>query len=235
MARKKLEKYSLVPYYVLLMTAHHNLRRLRGYLGQTQGQMAALAGCSLHLVQSIEIKRMKLSAKIANEISRRTGVSEEWLLTDDPQAEMVAVDGKPYTLKTFEQRQLDFHFSEGAHYRWRQIQLGVGFDLLLQMLDAAASEGKVREFAEWFENVVTRKLGEDFHALDDTVRGNHRRAREAAMNAGKAIPLSLLEPFSPEPFKRVRARMAQAIAAVTAGIKREKRAKSELNPQSRNC
>ena len=93
------------------------------------------------------------------------------------------------------------------------------------MLEVAASEGRVKELAEWFEDVVTTKLGEDFPALDDTIRGNHRRAREAAIKAGKAIPLSLLTPFSPEPYKRVRVRMAQAIAAFTASSSSSKRRK----------
>ena len=197
------------------MTTANNLRQLRTVLRLTQPQLASLAGCSQHLVHSVETGRARLSTKVANEISRRTGIAQPWI-SGDPQGPMVAVDGKPYTLETFQQQQRDYHFSQGPHLRWRKLQFGVGFDLLDQMLDVAASEGRVKELAEWFEDVVTTKLGEAFPALDDTIRGNHRRAREAAMKAGKAIPLSLLTPFSPEPYKRVRVRMAQAIATFTA-------------------
>ena len=167
------------------------------------------------LYVSPDAQGARLSTKVANEISRRTGVSQPWI-SGDLQGPMVAVDGKPFTLETFQQRQRDYHFSQGPHLQWRKLQFGVGYDILDQMLEVAASEGRVKELAEWLEDVVTTKLGEAFPALDDTIRGNHRRAREAAMKAGKAIPLSLLTPLSPEPYKRVRVRMAQAIAAFSA-------------------
>jgi transcriptional regulator with XRE-family HTH domain len=200
------------------MTTRSNLRQLRDVLALTQPQLASLAGCSQHLIHSIETGRARLSAKVANEISRRTGISDAWL-TGDLQAPMVALDGKPFTLETFQQRERDYHFSRGPHLQWRKLQFGVGYDILDQMLDAAASEGRVKELAEWFEAVVTKKL-EDFPALDDTIRGNHRRARAAAMKTGKAIPLSRFTPFSPQPFKRVKMRMAQAVAAMTASSSR---------------
>jgi hypothetical protein len=184
--------------------------------------MAALAGCSLHLVQSIEIGRMKLSAKVANEISRRTGVSEAWLMENDPKAPMVAASGKPYSVEIFEGRQLKFHFSERAHLRWRQIQLGVGFDILHRLLRAAQSEGNVKALMDDFEEFITTKLKE-YPALDDTIHGEHRRAREAAAKAGKVIPLGRLTPLGVESLKRGRVRLAQAIATVTASSSSKKR------------
>jgi hypothetical protein len=186
--------------------------------------MAAFGDCSSHLIHSVETQRARLSARVANAISKRTGVSEEWLLSDDPQAPMTAVDGRPFTLKTFERRQLDFHFSEGAHFRWREVQLGVGFDLWSRLLRAAQSEGKVRELMEYYEDCITTKL-KDFPALKNTIDGEHRRAQEAASKAGKTIPLGKLTPLGVESLKRGRVRLAQAIATVTAGAKRKKRAK----------
>ena len=41
---------------------------------------------------------------------------------------MVAVDGKPFTLETFQQRQRDYHFSQGPHLQWRKLQFGVGYE-----------------------------------------------------------------------------------------------------------
>ena len=209
------------------MTTPSNLRRLRTFLKQTQGQMAALGGCSLPLVQSIEIGRMKLSAKVANEISRRTGVSEAWLMENEPKAPMVATDGAPYCLEIFRQRQLDFHFSEGAHFRWREMQLGETFDLLHRLLRAWQSQGKVKEFMERLEGFIVSELQHpDIIPLADAIYGERRRAQEAASKAGKTIPLGILTPSGVESLKRGRVRLAQAIATVTAGAKRKKRAKT---------
>jgi hypothetical protein len=168
---------------------------------------------------------MTISAKIAAELCRRTGISDTWLMENDPKAEMVGVDGKPYTPEIFRQRQLDFYFSEGPHYLYRELQLGVGFDILHRLLRAAQSKGNVKALMDDFEEFITAKL-KDYPALDDTIRGEHRRVREAARKAGKAIPLGLLSPLGVEPFKRGRVRLAQAIATMTAGAKRKKRAKT---------
>jgi transcriptional regulator with XRE-family HTH domain len=199
------------------MTTRNNLRQLRDILALTQPQLASLAGCSMDLIHSVETGRARLSTKVANQISRRTGISDAWL-TGDLQAPMVALDGKPYTLETFQQRQLDYHFSEGPHYRWREVQLGETFDLLHRLLRAWQSQGKVKDFMKRVEDFMKAELDEhpEIVRLADAIYGERRRAQEAARKAGRVIPLGLLTPLGVESLKRGRVRLAQAIAAMTA-------------------
>ena len=64
----------------------------------------------------------------------------------------------------------------------------------------------------------------DHHiALQDTVYGERRRANKAALKTGRVIVLQLLTPSGPEPFRRGRERLGQAIAAFTARGKPDKR------------
>jgi transcriptional regulator with XRE-family HTH domain len=208
------------------MTTQTNLRQLRKFLGKTQLEMADLSGCSRYMIVSIEVGRFPLSPRIAAEISKRTGVDVAWLMGGDRDAPMVSLTGQPYSLEDFERRQRDFHFSEGAHYRWRELQLGVGFDVLHRLLRASQFEGTVRDFMDRFEGFLEAEL-RHHTALEDTILGERRRAREAGMKAGKVIPLGLLTPADAKPFKRGLEKLTRAIAAVTAAEeRREKRAKS---------
>ena len=77
------------------------LKTLRIFLNKNQREMAALVGRTRHLIESIEQGRAKLSAKLALEISRATGIDFYWLVDDDLSVPMVNRVGAPYTKKDF--------------------------------------------------------------------------------------------------------------------------------------
>jgi transcriptional regulator with XRE-family HTH domain len=73
-----------------------NVGRLRAYLSQhayvnqhekfDQLRFAALIGCSVHTLQSIETGRLKLSQELADRIARETGVGLRWLVDNNVKA-----------------------------------------------------------------------------------------------------------------------------------------------------
>ena len=203
---------------------HSNLKRLRKFLTLTQKEMAELGGCSRHTVQSIEIGRVVLSARIAAKISATTGCDLSWLMGGDSRAPMINVASEPYTHADFEQRQTNREEPDASHYRWRELQLGVGFDLHLRELAAWRRKGKdaVNEFmqrVEDFHKAELRKL----RKLEDTVFGERRRAKEAALKTGRIMALHFLTPFDMKPLLRGRENLGQAVAAFTSRKTRQAR------------
>jgi DNA-binding XRE family transcriptional regulator len=61
----------------------HVLARLREHLNLTQQQLALWCGYSEVTIQSIEVNRLRLSEKLAEQISRVTGAPVKWLLAND--------------------------------------------------------------------------------------------------------------------------------------------------------
>ena len=85
----------------------HTLAVLRSTIGLGQKGMAELVDCSTRTIQAIELHSpdtpgLKLSERLAYEISVKTGVSLEWLMKDDVEAPILGRNGKPYTLEAYE-------------------------------------------------------------------------------------------------------------------------------------
>ena len=183
--------------------------------------------CSRYLIQSIEAGRKTLSARIASEISRKTGVDLAWLTNDDPSADMIRSCRYVHTpARIFNRAQASLRTLEGSHHLLRNLQLGVAFDLLHRLLAASRLKGKddVDGFVERLEKFIKSEL-EHHTALEDAVYGERRRAKETARKSGRVIALSFLTPFDDKPFHRGRERLATAIAAFTA---RRVRSENEL-------
>lgn len=85
----------------------HVLVALRDVILISQPDFAELVGVSASTIQSIELNngRLKLSAKLAERISRETAVNVDWLLENDPKAPPVANNGEPYSRRHYVERQ----------------------------------------------------------------------------------------------------------------------------------
>ena len=86
---------------------------LRSIIGISAEKFAELIGRSIHTVKSLESGRLGLSEELAIKISVETGVSANWLLAGDPQAQPL-IDSPPFgpnlgifTKETFEARRAD--------------------------------------------------------------------------------------------------------------------------------
>jgi transcriptional regulator with XRE-family HTH domain len=74
-------------------------------IGLTQKEMANLLNCSCPTIQAIELGKLKMSERLAQETNQKTGVSLNWLLKADPQAPPVGEINEPYSVTIFEQTQ----------------------------------------------------------------------------------------------------------------------------------
>jgi len=61
----------------------HVLALLRKALRLKQSDLAALVGCSAATIQSIEMLRLKISKRLAAQISAATGVNVDWILNNN--------------------------------------------------------------------------------------------------------------------------------------------------------
>src|SRR5436190_20090699 len=80
----------------------HSLAVLRSFLGLTQKEMADLVECSTPTIQAIELGKLKLSEKLGVTLATKTGVSLDWLMSNDVTAPIVNPRGEPYTKEAFE-------------------------------------------------------------------------------------------------------------------------------------
>jgi DNA-binding XRE family transcriptional regulator len=80
----------------------HTLAILRTLIGLTQKEMAHLINRKRPTIQAIELGKLELSLNLAQQINIQTGVSTEWLLTNDITRPPIAQDGAPFTKPTFE-------------------------------------------------------------------------------------------------------------------------------------
>ena len=84
--------------------SRHTVSVLRKIIGLSQGELAALAGCSKRTIQAVEIGRLKLSEGLASKIAHETGVDETWLLGGDlHSAPKLMFTGVPYDKRVFEE------------------------------------------------------------------------------------------------------------------------------------
>ena len=175
------------------------------------------------MIQSIEIGRLQLSTRIASKLSESTGIDLAWLTNGDPTAPMIDRAGHAYARETGERQKTNRRAPDASHYRWRELQLAIGFDLLHRLLAASRLKGKDDGdgFMERFEKFIKSELSHHVR-LEDAVYGERRRATEAARKSGKIIALGFLTPFDDKPFRRGRERLGQALAAFTARVKSKK-------------
>jgi transcriptional regulator with XRE-family HTH domain len=83
----------------------HALAVLRLQLGLGQKELAELVECSRPTIQSIELGRLPLSDKLADRISRETGVSIAWLKKNDLRKPPLDYQDEPYGKEVFERIQ----------------------------------------------------------------------------------------------------------------------------------
>jgi len=94
----------------------HTLAVLRILVGLTQKEMAEALECSAPTIQAIELGKLKMSDRLAELCSLKTGISLNWLLKNDVNQPPVDVMGRKYTRSTFEEYQ--------AHAGFQQDQFG---------------------------------------------------------------------------------------------------------------
>jgi transcriptional regulator with XRE-family HTH domain len=135
------------------MKGFNSLRHLRTFLGKQQREMAVIAGCSRHTVESIEQGRLKLSPRLANEIAQVTGIDSSWLLANDETLPMVTRAGAAYSVKAFELAQPLplYQFAP-------EMNLNVATDLLHQALRAARRCNAVQPFLRRLENFIRSEI-----------------------------------------------------------------------------
>jgi DNA-binding XRE family transcriptional regulator len=85
----------------------HCLAFLRKLLGLTQAEMASLVGCATVTIKAVELGKLKLSFKLAERISAKTGIHIHWLQNNDLKAPLTDDRGSPYSIDTFEKRRAE--------------------------------------------------------------------------------------------------------------------------------
>jgi transcriptional regulator with XRE-family HTH domain len=206
---------------ITIMTAFNTLRRLRTFLGKEQREMAVIAGCSRHTVESVEQGRLRLSARLATKISEATGIDYNWLLAGDTTLPMVARDGAPYRQKDFELAQ-DSELSKPLPlYQFApEMQVGVGADLVYRALKAARRRNAVPEFLKRFNHYVRSEIRR-FPEFRNEVRGQWQH--ETRKGGGKwqfehksGVRKELLLPRDEGPLQRNKRPCLEAIAEFRA-------------------
>lgn len=111
--------------------------------------MAEVLGCSLDAVQSIESGRLQLSGEMGQRIEFNTRVSLDWLMADDVSQPILDAWRKPYTRKTFEERQAKLlHGADDVDSRKRaQGDFTLFVSLMAQIMTRAYSRGKLPLYA----------------------------------------------------------------------------------------
>lgn len=74
----------------------HVLTKIRDGLSLSQQALAREVGVHWRTIQDVECGKRKLSQRLARDISEATGVSQEWLLSNDASRPPVNRDGKKY-------------------------------------------------------------------------------------------------------------------------------------------
>jgi transcriptional regulator with XRE-family HTH domain len=77
---------------------------LRLATGLSAEEFAQLIGKSLPTVRSLESGKLALSESTAGAITKKTGIHLGWLLNADPSAPLIDIEGKPWTIGTYERR-----------------------------------------------------------------------------------------------------------------------------------
>ncbi len=123
---------------------------VRSVAGLTQGQLANLVGVSRPAIQAIELGKLCLSRRLAEQISLHTGVSMAWLLANNYRAQPTCQDTpqERYTKTCFERRRAEIENPRlGPGDRLVQLTtLGSVYGRLAAMLLRAYRENKTIYF-----------------------------------------------------------------------------------------
>jgi transcriptional regulator with XRE-family HTH domain len=186
------------------------LKTLRVFLNKNQREMAVLVNRTRHLIESIEQRRAKLSAKLALEISRATGIDFYWLVDDDLSVPMVNRVGAPYTKKDFDFAQ-DKELEPLQFYQVTpEMEVINASSILLRALAAARKKNAVAQFIHQLKGLVRGVIHRD-RELKDEIYG--------ALRTGPFAKQDFLFPRTSEPLKHVKRRAVEAIAEFEARSK----------------
>jgi transcriptional regulator with XRE-family HTH domain len=189
-------------------TVRHNLRRLRDFLGLEQRQMAILARRSLDTIEALEQNRLRLSPKLAVELSKRFGVDAGWLLSDDLNLPMTNRSGGAYTAEDFRVAQNEDLKPLQFYQVTPELKVGAASDLFFRALKCARKQNSVPQFVHELEGFA-RKMVHQFPELKQEVY-REMQARDRAHRK------DFLFPSGVAPLKRCRRRFAEAIAELSA-------------------
>ena len=193
------------------------VRQLRTLLELTQSELAGLSGISRQLLLAIETGRKPLSTAAAAQVAEATGVSLEWLMSDDDSQPYNTL-GEPYSRADFDRRQspaVPSVHETRSHFYFNEARLGVAYDLLCRLLAASRVEGNTAKFMEKTEKFLHEQLVQ-YPSLENAIREERTKASQRALKGARLVALGLLSPANPEPFKRGRERLSRALAAITA-------------------
>ena len=208
-----------------------NLRTLRLFLELTQKQMGSLVGTSVHSLLSIELGRMPLSSRMALKIAGVTGVSLDWLR--DGSGPILNDRGEPYTLKDFEDcrnRDETLAFYLAAE----EMEILVAAALLLHTRKEVRAHAfhALPQFRKDLNHVIEYFIKDQARKIPQLGELKARIEQEnKERNKHQRPGRPYLFPASVEPFKRVRRKANEAIAAFADWEKRtasrSKRVESE--------
>ena len=224
-----LDSYLFRSYMITTMKGFNSLRHLRTFLGKEQREMAVIAGCSRHTVESIEQGRLKLSPRLATEIAEATAIDSTWLLANDQSLPMVTRAGAAYSAKAFELAQ-DAELSKPLPlYQFPpEMEVNVATDLLHQALRAARRCNAVQPFLRRLENFIRSEIRR-FPELANEVRAERRHETRSGKRhfvtrkRGKWLTKELLLPRDAGPLERNKRRCVEAIAEFRAWEKVSKK------------
>jgi transcriptional regulator with XRE-family HTH domain len=187
------------------MPSAAKIRQLRSTIKKTQREFAAIAACSPDTIESIELGRMKLSARLAARISRACGVDPDWLLNDDEEP-MRNEYGESWTLRDFEECQerdetLAFYLAE------EEMEIAVAYGLLLRVYRESRAIHAVPKFRDELERFVQKQVGQFPHLKTQVEKENATRDKR------QQRVRSYLFPAGTEDFKRSREKLNAAISA----------------------
>jgi transcriptional regulator with XRE-family HTH domain len=199
--------------------ANQNLKRLRSFLGKTQREMAAIAGCSRHTIESIEFGRLKLSPKLALKISRACAVDFDWLTDSKADDQIISDRGEPYNLDDFKSAQ-ERDQTLAFYLAVEQMEVAVAYDLLCRVyqeigINLQARAQFIRDLEDFVEKQVAkvRELKIQIEKENTERNERHKRIRKPAY----------LFPSNSQQFKRARKRLNEALASMVDWERRVER------------
>ena len=188
-----------------------------------QKEMAQILGVSVGLVQSIELRRARLTEELALRITDIFGVDPGWLLDGDTTRAIINTKGEPYTpvdaVIAMNNFNLEQHFYGVVD---EFMQLCVAYTLLRRILDHAIMTRADRfGFVYRLEQFVRRELDEH-PKLREQVFAELRRVR--AGDGGAESSPSILVPVSAEALESAASEMKYAARAFKSHEARGKKA-----------
>jgi transcriptional regulator with XRE-family HTH domain len=195
------------------MTKHDSLRRLRSFLGKTQREMAAIAGCSTRTIVAVELGSLSLSPKLALKISEACGVDFGWLTSNDANAPIISDCGGAYTPKDFQKAQ-ERDQTLAFWHSLPEMEIYVAAGLLRRVYRAARAAHEVSSFSNALKNFVQEQVHKFPKLRDEVQKENAERNRRHR----KVRPY--LWPSSSQQLKHTRKGLNEVIASITSWERR---------------